>query len=104
MQTEYKDLSYSETLVEIAMTAQRNYDELHNALQDSREITSLVIKWAKEFEKKNENREWDGEWLDEVIDFAERKIKDILEDNIFQKEQDEIAHEKTMDKIRSYNF
>lgn len=33
-----------------------------------------VIQWAKEFNKKNAGREWDGEWYDEIEEFFNEKI------------------------------
>lgn len=34
-----------------------------------------VPKWADEFETLNKDREWDGEFEDEVVDFLTEKIK-----------------------------
>lgn len=37
--------------------------------EDSREWFRLSLEWAQEFEKKNEGREWDGEFIDEAESF-----------------------------------
>ncbi len=34
-----------------------------------------IIAWAKEFTEKNKDREWDGEWYDELEEFFDKKIK-----------------------------
>lgn len=34
-----------------------------------------IIEWAKEFNKKNKGRTWDGEWYDELEEFFSSKMK-----------------------------
>lgn len=34
--------------------------------EDSRETISLAIEWAEAFEAKNKDREWDGEYIEEI--------------------------------------
>lgn len=41
------------------------------------DITNLAVALTNEFEKLNEDREWHGEYLDELEDFIENKLKEI---------------------------
>lgn len=41
----------------------------------SGQAMSDIIEWAKEFNNKNKDREWDGEWYDELEQFFSDKIK-----------------------------
>lgn len=37
--------------------------------EDSRETVRLVIEWAEIFQARNADREWDGEYLEEIEAF-----------------------------------
>jgi len=38
------------------------------------ELNLLLVDWALEFEEQNEGREWDGEWMDEIDLFLDKKL------------------------------
>ncbi len=40
-------------------------------------VISEVREWAHEFEELYKNRDWDGEWIDTLTKFLNKKIKDI---------------------------
>lgn len=44
--------------------------------EDSQEMARLVIEWAEEFETKNEGREWNGEYTEEIDQFFEEKYRE----------------------------
>ena len=35
----------------------------------------LAIDWTDEFQKKNKNREWDGDYFDEIEKFIDEKLQ-----------------------------
>jgi len=35
----------------------------------------LAFAWTQEFEEKNKDREWDGEFYDEIEDFVNQKLR-----------------------------
>lgn len=36
-----------------------------------------IIEWAREFTEKNKDRQWDGEWYDELEEFFGQKINSL---------------------------
>jgi hypothetical protein len=40
-------------------------------------LWELAKSITDEFEELNKNREWDGEWMDEVQEFVETKINEL---------------------------
>ena len=49
-------------------------DEFKFEVEDSRERARLAIIWAEEFDQQNADREWDGEYMEEIEAFAISKI------------------------------
>lgn len=37
----------------------------------------LAEQWTDEFEKENKGREWDGEFMEAIWDFTDKKIKEL---------------------------
>jgi hypothetical protein len=37
----------------------------------------LAMNWAMEFERINKDREWDGEWYDELEAFLDKKVNNV---------------------------
>jgi hypothetical protein len=73
-----KTYSLLEAAVDIAMIVQWAIEENKwTPPQDSRDCVSMVISAAQEFEEKNADRVWDGEYLEEIEHFTLRKL-DIL--------------------------
>jgi uncharacterized Fe-S cluster-containing radical SAM superfamily enzyme len=46
---------------------------------NSRDMTELCIMWAREFEQQNAGREWDGEYIEEIDAFFEKKYAEWRE-------------------------
>lgn len=44
---------------------------------DSRRDAQLAVEWSEEFETKNKDREWDGEYLEEIEEFTKQKIHEF---------------------------
>jgi len=73
--------SYAETIAIITanvFSEPKNY-ALFSKLYPENEIgyierLNIIISWAKDFEQKNENREWDGEYMDEIDTFLNSKL------------------------------
>ena len=49
--------------------------EKFRASQNSRDTNSAILEWADQFTSDNLDREWDGEWMDEIETFTFSKIK-----------------------------
>lgn len=41
------------------------------------ELMELAMNWAMEFERINKDREWDGEWYDELEAFLDKKVNNV---------------------------
>lgn len=77
-------VQFSETLHDIAGRAEYQLEE--GSARDAKELEAaqreggsfavkeLVRNWATEFEKRNEGRDWDGEYVDEIDEFIGEKI------------------------------
>lgn len=52
-------------------------DEFKFEVEDSRERARLAIIWAEEFDQRNADREWDGEYMEEIEEFAVSKINAV---------------------------
>lgn len=38
---------------------------------------TLAVSLADEFEKANKGRDWDGEWIEEIEKFVQKKMEEI---------------------------
>lgn len=69
----------SETLFDLAVMlggdlATRRLDYT-GIFADSRSHEDTLTVWANEFNEKHRNREWDGEYMEEIEDFYSEKVK-----------------------------
>ena len=64
-----------EAVADIAMNMQAK--EWEWKPEDSRRVISIIISWATEFENMNHGRIWDGEYMDEIDAFFEKKYKEL---------------------------
>ncbi len=46
-------------------------------IPDSRTMMAIFIGWAEEFEVLNRGREWDGEYIEEIEAFYDKKKKEL---------------------------
>ena len=70
---------YAETLADIAYEVGRRHCRLSD---NSRETISTIIRWADEFSRLHRDTDWiDKEYLDEIYDFTEQKLRDALQDS-----------------------
>lgn len=76
--------SFAETLFIMTMKVAHHLDEednmflkFHYELSGTFGISEIVIEWAKEFERINKDRAWDGEFLDEAHAFVESKLNQL---------------------------
>jgi len=76
--------SWQETHFEVVdyITSIRNEDFIRGLVVETVEsqgtggLWELAEQWTDEFEKLNKNREWDGEFYDEIEEFCrEKKLK-----------------------------
>lgn len=55
-----------------------NYDQFSKLYPEDNGLIArmnICIDWAKEFEQINADREWDGEWQEELSEFVANKLK-----------------------------
>lgn len=52
-------------------------EKLTDIVPDTMYHAHLIRDWTNEFENKNVGREWDGEFIDEVIEFVKLKKKKL---------------------------
>ena len=70
---------YAETLADIAYEIGRRRCRLS---ENSRETIGTIIRWADEFSRLHRDTDWnDKEYLDEIYDFTERKLRNALQDS-----------------------
>lgn len=76
-----KDLyGFGEAVFDLALNWGHAYALQTKAVpEDSREMARLVIEWAEEFETRNEDREWNGEYMEEIDQFFELKYREWKE-------------------------
>lgn len=75
--------SWQETHCEIcfAIGAEASKQDSSGKVEDVREADGMGGLWqlakdlTDEFEKANEGRQWDGEWIDEIDEFIKSKLK-----------------------------
>jgi hypothetical protein len=58
---------------------------------DSREMCRLCIQWADAFQQKNDGREWDGEYYDELEVFFEEAYAEWLATDTDTRENDALT-------------
>lgn len=51
----------------------RNPIEIAHSEEGWAKLYDLAVKWSEEFDKLNKNREWNGEFIDEVEEFCKNK-------------------------------
>lgn len=70
---------YAETLVDIAYEIGRRRARLSD---NSRETIGTIIDWADEFSRLHKDTDWnDKEYLDEIYNFTEEKLRAVQTDN-----------------------
>lgn len=62
-----------------SMATALNQDDLCEGLKDYEKhgrpvLYELAYEWTDEFEKLHAGREWDGEWLETVWEFVDKKL------------------------------
>lgn len=88
MDREYVDfpngfVSWTETYAEIVSVMTSDFVEEETNFRDQVNgmfgIYEKARDWAFEFEQLNRGRGWDGEWIDEVFQFAHDKVREVCE-------------------------
>lgn len=93
METELKSKSLPDTYFEVVryITAFTNRDEYdpeqrRNPIEIAQDdegwskLYDIAIKWSEEFDKLNKNRKWNGEFVDAVEEFCNKKNVNNQED------------------------
>lgn len=50
-------------------------------------VLETVIEWVLEFEAKNEERFWDGEFWEEIAEFVDQKLAEFRKENLQESKQ-----------------
>ena len=66
--------SWQETHYEVCTILGFNDEDHYENSADQRDACS---NWTDEFEQINKGRLWDGEWMEEIEQFVENKIKNL---------------------------
>lgn len=65
--------SFGEAVADLA----RNFALKEWWPEDSREFTRLCVEWATEFEVLHHDRVWDGEYIEEIDAFFDKKYAEL---------------------------